>query len=70
MDFGDDTQPFELSADQGIEWRSNEKTYTARGNAVATQGSSSIAADTLVFYTSGEAAKDPSTASWPPAMSR
>lgn len=54
MDFGDETQPFELSADQGIEWRSNEKTYTARGNAVATQGGSSIAADTLVFYTSGE----------------
>lgn len=54
MDFGDDTQPFDLSADQGIEWRSKEKTYTARGNAVATQGSSSIAADTLVFYTSGE----------------
>lgn len=54
MDFGDDTQPFELSADQGIEWRSNEKTYTAHGNAVATQGSSSIAADTLVFYTGGE----------------
>lgn len=54
MDFGDDTQPFELGADQGIEWRSKEKTYTARGNAVASQGNSSIAADTLVFYTSGE----------------
>ncbi|WP_374654364.1 LptA/OstA family protein [Dongia sp.] len=54
MDFGDDTQPFELGADQGIEWRSKEKTYTARGNAVARQGNSSIAADTLVFYTSGE----------------
>lgn len=54
MDFGDDTQPFELGADQGIEWRSKEKTYTARGNAVAKQGNSSIAADTLVFYTSGE----------------
>ncbi|WP_374380345.1 LptA/OstA family protein [Dongia sp.] len=54
MDFGDDSQPFELGADQGIEWRSKEKTYTARGNAVATQGDSSIGADTLVFYTSGE----------------
>lgn len=54
MDFGDDTQPFELGADQGIEWRSKEKTYIARGNAVATQGNSSIAADTLVFYTSGD----------------
>ena len=54
MDFGDETQPFELGADQGIEWRSNEKTYTARGNAVAKQGNSSIAADTLVFYTGGD----------------
>ncbi|MBK8159944.1 MAG: hypothetical protein IPK59_14645 [Rhodospirillaceae bacterium] len=54
MDFGDETQPFELGADQGIEWRSKEKTYTARGNAVAKQGDSSIAADTLVFYTSGD----------------
>jgi lipopolysaccharide export system protein LptA len=54
MDFGDETQPFELGADQGIEWRSNEKTYTARGNAVAKQGNSSIAADTLVFHTGGE----------------
>jgi lipopolysaccharide export system protein LptA len=50
LGFGDDSTPFELSADQGIEWRGNEKTYTARGNAVATQGKSSIAGDTLVFY--------------------
>jgi lipopolysaccharide export system protein LptA len=54
MDFGDDTQPFELGADQGIEWRSKEKTYTARGNALAKQGNSSIGADTLVFYTSAD----------------
>ncbi|MDY0872280.1 LptA/OstA family protein [Dongia rigui] len=54
MDFGDDTQPFELGADQGIEWRSKEKTYTARGNAVAKQGNSSIGADTLVFYTGSD----------------
>ncbi|MBI2256292.1 MAG: hypothetical protein HYU58_16840 [Proteobacteria bacterium] len=54
MGFGDDTQPFELGADQGIEWRSKEKTYTARGNALAKQGNSSIGADTLVFYTSAD----------------
>lgn len=54
MDFGDNSQPFELGADQGIEWRSNEQTYTARGNALAKQGNSSISADTLVFYTGGE----------------
>lgn len=54
LGFGDDSEPFELSADQGIEFRSADNTYTARGNAVATQGKSSIAGDTLVFYTSGE----------------
>jgi len=54
MDFGDDSQPFELGADQGIEWRSKEKTYIARGNALAKRGNSSIGAYTLVFYTSGD----------------
>lgn len=54
LGFGDESQPFELSADQGIEFHSTDKTYTARGNAVATQGKSSIAGDTLVFYTSGD----------------
>lgn len=54
LGFGDDSTPFELSADQGIEFRSNDKTYTARGNAVATQGKSSIAGDTLVFYTGAD----------------
>jgi lipopolysaccharide export system protein LptA len=54
LGFGDDSTPFELSADQGIEFRTNDKTYTARGNAVATQGKSSIAGDTLVFYTGAD----------------
>lgn len=54
FDFGNSAEPFELSADRGIEWRSNEKTYTARGNALAKQGSASVAADTLVFYTGGD----------------
>lgn len=54
LGFGDDSQPFELSADQGIEFRSADKTYTARGNAVATQGKSSISGDTLVFYTAAD----------------
>lgn len=54
LGFGDDSTPFELSADQGIEWRGNERTYTARGNAVATQGKSSIAGDKLVFYTGAD----------------
>lgn len=54
LGFGSDSTPFELSAAQGIEWRESERTYTARGQAVATQGDSSIAADTLVFYTGAD----------------
>lgn len=54
LGFGDESQPFELSADQGIEFRSADKTYTARGNAVASQGNTSIAGDKLVFYTGAD----------------
>lgn len=43
-------EPIEISADNGIEWRRDTRTYTARGNAVANQGDTSIAADTLVAY--------------------
>jgi lipopolysaccharide export system protein LptA len=47
FDFGG-SQPIEISADNGIEWNRDAKTYTARGNAVASQGSSEVHADTLV----------------------
>jgi lipopolysaccharide export system protein LptA len=47
FDFGS-SQPIEISADNGIEWNRDAKTYTARGNAVATQGTSEVHADTLV----------------------
>ena len=40
-------QPIEISADNGIEWNRDAKTYIARGNAVAVQGSSEVHADTL-----------------------
>jgi len=53
FDFGG-SQPIEISADNGIEWSRDAKTYTARGNAVATQGSSEVHADTLVAsYSAG-----------------
>lgn len=52
FDFGG-AQPIEISADNGIEWNRDAKTYTARGNAVATQGSSEVHADTLVATYSG-----------------
>jgi lipopolysaccharide export system protein LptA len=47
FDFGG-SQPIEISADNGIEWNRDAKTYTARGNAVAVQGTSELHADTLV----------------------
>lgn len=47
FDFGG-SQPIEISADNGIEWNREAKTYTARGNAVAVQGTSELHADTLI----------------------
>lgn len=46
----DNDEPIEISADNGIEWKRDARTYTARGNALAQQGDSSIAADTLIAY--------------------
>ena len=46
----DNKDPIEISADNGIEWKREARTYTARGNALAQQGSTSIAADTLIAY--------------------
>ena len=46
----DNKDPIEISADNGIEWKRDARTYTARGNALAQQGDSSIAADTLIAY--------------------
>ena len=42
--------PIEVEAEQGIEWRRDEKVVVARGNARATRGGNSIAADTLTAY--------------------
>jgi lipopolysaccharide export system protein LptA len=43
-------QPIEISAENGIEWKRDARTYTAHGNALAKQGDTSISADTLVAY--------------------
>ncbi len=43
-------RPIEISAENGIEWKRDTRTYTARGNALAQQGDTSIAADTLIAY--------------------
>src|SRR5262245_27256769 len=50
MDDNDKKDPIEISADNGIEWKRDSRTYTARGNALAQQGNTSIAADTLIAY--------------------
>jgi lipopolysaccharide export system protein LptA len=47
---GNDDDPIEISAENGIEWKRDARTYTARGNALAQQGDTSIAADTLIAY--------------------
>ncbi|MEZ5833828.1 MAG: LptA/OstA family protein [Dongiaceae bacterium] len=43
-------KPIEISAENGIEWNRDARTYIARGNALAQQGDTSIAADTLIAY--------------------
>lgn len=40
-------EPLEVTADQGIEWRRDEKAYIARGNAQAVRGELSVDADVL-----------------------
>lgn len=55
LDFGNSDKPIEVSAENGIEWRRDAKSYTARGNAIATQGDSQILADSLTaFYGAGD----------------
>jgi lipopolysaccharide export system protein LptA len=44
---GQSGTPVEIEATQGIEWRRNDKTYIARGDATATRGDLRVRADTL-----------------------
>ncbi len=52
--FGNQDQPLEIFADQGIEWRREERVYIARGNAEARQGDVTLHADVLQAYYRGE----------------
>ncbi len=52
--FGDQDKPLEIFADQGIEWRREDKLYLARGNAEARQGDVTIKADVLMARYRGE----------------
>jgi len=42
-----ENKTIEIFADQGIEWNKEKKMYTAKGNAKASRGSSSISSDVL-----------------------
>lgn len=52
--FGEQDSPLEIFADQGIEWRREEKVYIARGNAEARQGDVTLRADVLTARYQGE----------------
>ena len=49
------SEPLEIFADDGIEWLRSERKYVARGNALARQGDTEVAADVLTaFYRNSE----------------
>ncbi|MFN7113689.1 MAG: LptA/OstA family protein [Alphaproteobacteria bacterium] len=45
--------PVEIFADKTLEWDRTKKTYTARGNAIARQGTMQVRSDTLSAHYSG-----------------
>ncbi len=47
---GKSKSPLEINADQGIEWRRNQNTYVASGNARATRGDLELFADVLTAH--------------------
>jgi lipopolysaccharide export system protein LptA len=48
------SKPIDISADNGIEWRKQDKVYIARGNALAVQCDQSVSADTLTGFYSND----------------
>jgi lipopolysaccharide export system protein LptA len=46
----DSNQPISIQSDAGIEWQQNAQIYIARGNAIATRGTATIRADTLIAH--------------------
>ena len=47
---GQDKSPLEINADQGIEWRRDQNTYVASGNARASRGDLELFADVLTAH--------------------
>jgi len=58
---GASDQPLSIQADSGVEWQQDQKLYIARGNAVATRGTSEVHADTLIAYYRETKGAKPST---------
>jgi lipopolysaccharide export system protein LptA len=50
LDTGDDKQPMQIDADQGLEWRQNDKVYIARGNVKVVRGKGTIYADIMIAH--------------------
>lgn len=48
-----DKAPLEITADKALEWNQTDKTYIARGKALATQGTMSVKADLLTANYAG-----------------
>jgi lipopolysaccharide export system protein LptA len=46
----DQNVPIQIQADSGIEWQQEAHVYIARGNAVASRGTSEVHADTLIAH--------------------
>lgn len=50
----DKNVPLEITADKALEWNQTDKTYIARGSAIAKQGTLSVKSDTLTAQYAGE----------------
>lgn len=50
---GNSDAPIEIFADNTLEWNRTQKTYTARGNAIARQGNMQVKSDTLTAHYGG-----------------
>ena len=48
--FGDSSQPIDISAEDGLEWRRDEHLYIARGSAKAIRGKGTAEADILMAF--------------------
>jgi lipopolysaccharide export system protein LptA len=50
LNTGNDKDPMQIEAEQGLEWRQNDKVYIARGNVKVTRGKGTVFADTMIAH--------------------